>query len=239
MDWVAPSMTDCSVQRKKNKALCHILHLSIHKPMSNLLNVEYQPEKNFERFLEQLRTREPQAWQWLCDQFRAKVKPWLFKIDGNLPPGTILSVDEFIEEVFANSLFKFYEAFENGQFKSLADLRGLMFRIAELKLKEGYHKVRRDKLIYFTDDLNSGGLSAHQDDLSVRETQDQDLILELRDQVNKLSSSDRELLVRFARGEELASIAANLGLDPAACRKRKQRALQKLKQLVLAAQKSI
>lgn len=197
----------------------------------------YEPELEFSRFLEQLRKQAQPEWQWLMDMFRAKVKPYLFKIDGNLPAGTIASVDEFIEEVFANSLFRFYEQFAEGEFKSLAELRSLMFRIAEFKLKEGYYRVRRDGLLYFTDDVQVGNLAEHQDDLSVRETQERETILELRNQIEQLSPTDKELLTRFAKGEELGSIALNLGLEAAACRKRKQRALEKLKTLVVNALK--
>jgi DNA-directed RNA polymerase specialized sigma24 family protein len=199
--------------------------------------LSYNPEIEFLHFLQQLRGQAQPEWQWLMDMFRSKVKPYLFKIDGNLPPGTIASVDEFIEEVFANSLFRFYEQFAEGEFNSLAELRSLMFRIAEFKLKEGYHRVRRDKLLYFTDDVRTSNLNDRQDDLSIREIQERETILELRDQIEQLPPTDKELLVRFAQGEELGSIALNLGLEAAACRKRKQRALERLKVLVINALK--
>ena len=203
----------------------------------SVTKLSYDPEIEFSHFLQQLRRQAQPEWQWLMDMFRAKVKPYLFKIDGNLPVGTIASVDEFIEEVFANSLFRFYEQFAEGEFQSLAELRSLMFRIAEFKLKEGYYRVKRDKLLYFTDDVRTSNLTEHQDDLSIREVQEREAILELRDQINQLNPTDRELLIRFAKGEELGSIALNLGLEAAACRKRKQRALDKLKALVVNALK--
>ena len=107
--------------------------------MSKILHLDYNAEMKFDFFLEQLRKGKEKEWKWLMNQFRERVKPWLFKKDGNLPHGSIVSVDEFIEEIFTNSLYLFYEKFQQGEFKSLADLRGLMFRIAELKLKEGYY----------------------------------------------------------------------------------------------------
>ena len=201
------------------------------------IKLSYDPEKEFLRFLEQLRAQAQPEWQWLLDMFRAKVKPYLFKIDGNLPAGAIASVDEFIEEVFANSLYRFYEQFAEGDFQSFAELRSLMFRIAEFKLKEGYYRVRRDSLLYFTDDVRTSNLTEHQDELSVRESQEKETILELRNQIDQLPPLDRELLIRYAKGEELGSIALNLGLEAAACRKRKQRALDKLKALVVNALK--
>lgn len=203
----------------------------------SVTKLSYEPEIEFSRFLKQLREQAQLEWQWLMDMFRAKVKPYLFKIDGNLPTGTIASVDEFIEEVFANSLFRFYEQFAEGEFQSLPQLRSLMFRIAEFKLKEGYYRVRRDGLLYFTDDVRVGNLTEHQDDLSMRELAEKETISELRNQIEVLNPTDKELLVRYAKGEELGSIALNLGLEAAACRKRKQRALDKLKALVVNALK--
>ena len=200
-----------------------------------MIKLSYNPEEEFLRFLAKLRTQAQPEWQWLMDMFRAKVKPFLFKIDGNLPAGTIASVDEFIEEVFANSLFRFYEQFAEGEFQSLAELRSLMFRIAEFKLKEGYNRVRRDSLLYFTDDVRTSNLLEHQDELSIRELADKEIIAELRNQIEQLPTMEKELLIRFAQGEELGSIALKLGLEAAACRKRKQRALDKLKALVINA----
>lgn len=200
-----------------------------------MIKLSYNPEEEFLSFLAKLRTQAQPEWQWLMDMFRAKVKPFLFKIDGNLPAGTIASVDEFIEEVFANSLFRFYEQFAEGEFQSLAELRSLMFRIAEFKLKEGYNRVRRDSLLYFTDDVRTSNLLEHQDELSIRELADKEIIAELRNQIEQLPTMEKELLIRFAQGEELGSIALNLGLEAAACRKRKQRALDKLKALVINA----
>jgi len=201
------------------------------------IELSYNPELEFPRFLQELQQQAQPEWTWLLEVFRQKVKPYLFKIDGNLPLGTIASVDEFIEEVFANSLFQFYEKFASGEFKSLADLRGLMFRIAEYKLKEGYQRVRRDKLIYFTDDVRTSNLTEKQDNLTIREAQEREIVAELRDQLTQLPTQDREIIVRFAKGEELGSIALNLGIEAAACRKRKQRAMEKLKQLVSQAMK--
>lgn len=203
----------------------------------SITKLSYNPEKEFEQFLQKLREQAQPEWQWLMDMFRSKVKPYLFKIDGNLPAGTIASVDEFIEEVFANSLFRFYEQFAAGEFQSLAEVRSLMFRIAEFKLKEGYHRVRRDKLLYFTDDVRTSNLTEHHDELSIREVAERETIAELRNQIGQLQPTDRELLTRFAKGEELGSIALNLGLEAAALRKRKQRALGKLKTLVINALK--
>lgn len=196
--------------------------------------IGYNPEERFDFFLSQLREKRPGEWRWLLDMLRKRVTPWLFKKDGNLPAGAIASVDEFIEEVFANSLYQFCELFETGTFANLGEIRGLMFRIGELKLKEGYHKVRRDGLIYFKDDIrNNEDLTAQQDKLTLLDLRTQDAILELREQIVKLEKEDQEILIRYSKGEELSSIAINLGITAAACRKKKQRALEKLREFVL------
>ena len=192
----------------------------------------YDPEKEFVSFLKKLRANSQPEWLWLLDMFRDRVIPWLYKKDGNLPREAIVSTNEFVEEVFANSLFRFYELFPTGEFNSLADLRGLIFRIAEFKLKEGYKSIKRDGIIYFTDDVSRGKLSEFQDKQTVDAYVEIETISTLREQLDQMSPEDREMLLRYARGEELGSIAENLNITPAACRKRKQRALDKLKALV-------
>ncbi len=192
----------------------------------------YDPEKEFSRFLTQLRANSQPEWLWLLDMFRNRVVPWLYKKDGNLPKEAIVSTDEFVEEVFANSLFQFYELFPKGEFKSLADLRGLIFRIGELKLKEGYHGIKRDGLIYFTDDVSREHISEYQNKQTVNSFNEVEVIGELREYIRQLGKEDQEILLRYSRGEELGSIAGNMGISAAACRKRKQRALEKLKELV-------
>ena len=194
--------------------------------------LNYNPESQFSKFLEQLRQNNAAEWTWLLDMFRKRVVPWIYKKDGNLPKEAIVATNEFVEEVFANSLFRFYEIFPTGDFKSLAELRGLIFRIAELKLKEGYNKVRRDSLIYFTDDLSKGNLTSVQDNLTLEEFNQSENVGILREHIKTLNKTDQKILIRYSKGEELNSIAENLGLSSSACRKRKQRALEKLKQLV-------
>lgn len=195
-------------------------------------NFNYDPEIEFSRFLEQLRVNSQAEWLWLLDMFRERVVPWIYKKDGNLPREAIVSTDEFVEEVFANSLFRFYEMFPTGNFSSLADVRGLIFRIAELKLKEGYHSIRRDSLIYFTDDVNKDSVSGFQNKQTIDAYEEIEVVAELKEYIRQLGSEDQEILLRYSKGEELGSIAENMGITPAACRKRKQRALEKLKELV-------
>ncbi|MCR9285825.1 MAG: hypothetical protein NXI23_00400 [Bacteroidetes bacterium] len=194
--------------------------------------IEYDPETHFDRFLKELRLNSQPEWTWLLSMFRDRVVPWLFKKDGNLPKEAIVATDEFVEEVFANSLFRFYELFPDGEFKNMGDLRGLIFRIGEYKLKEGYHSVKRDGLIYFTDDLHNDGSTIIQYKLTIEAYQEQDSVSQLREYIQQLNPTEQDILIRYSKGEELGSIALNLGLSAAACRKRKQRALEKLKELV-------
>jgi RNA polymerase sigma factor (sigma-70 family) len=194
--------------------------------------LNYDPEEDFDYFLGQLRSNSQLEWTWLFQMFRERVVPWLFKKDGNLPKEAIVATEEFIEEIFANCLFQFYELFAKGEFHNMADLRGLIFRIGEYKLKEGYHHVKRDSLIYFTDDLTNDGSTEVQDQLTVEEYNERDSVGQLREFIEQLSPIEQKILIRYSKGEELGSIASNLGISAAACRKRKQRALEKLKELV-------
>jgi len=60
-------------------------------------------------------------------------------------------------------------------------------------------------------------------------------IEEIKTKLNDLNGKDRDLLMRYFGGEELQDIADDLEISPAACRKRKQRIVEKLKNLVLKA----
>lgn len=190
------------------------------------------PPKAFDLFLLDLRQQEDAAWIWLLDHFREKVVPYIRKRDGRLPKDTIVSVDYFIEEVFANSLIKFYELFEKGEFADLGQLRGLMFRIAELKLKEGYKKVKKDKALFFSDDATSESSSPFEENEASLEQEEKQVVSQLQTALQELSESDRQVLLRFANGDQLKIIAAELEINEVSCRKKKQRALEKMRKLL-------
>ena len=54
-----------------------------------------------------------------------------------------------------------------------------------------------------------------------------------------LAYEDRTLLISFFEGQDLNDIAQRLSISPTACRKRKQRALDKLRSLVFQSHKAL
>lgn len=199
--------------------------------MKNIV-VKYSTETNFPSFLAALRRQDDAAWEWLLNHFRERVVPYIRKKDGRLPKDAIVSTEYFIEEVFSNSLIKFYELFEKGNFSNLGQLRGLMFRIAEIKLKEAYRQLKRDRVLYFSENESSKNQIADTVELTEREQKEQKVILKLESALKHLPESDREVLLRFAKGERLKNIAADLDINEVSCRKKKQRALGKLRKLL-------
>ncbi len=200
---------------------------SSHK-MSEAHSINYDPETSFEEFMSGLRQKQSLEWRWLVRHFRQVVVPWIRKKDGNLPLDSIVSVDDFVEEVFAKSMVRYYELFQEGTFHSLGDLRGLIFRIAEYKLKEGYHSVKRDKRIFFSDE--NGNEKLHDD--ASKNLEQRELVKALENEMNKLPAEDQELLLRYSNGERLKDIADDLGIDETSCRMRKYRAMKRLKGLM-------
>ena len=186
-------------------------------------------EHQFETFLQALNAGKDKEWQWLVCHLRERAMPWIRKRDGNLPKQTIISEPYFIEEVFAESLIKFYELFKTGTFGSLADLRGLLFRIAELKLKEGYRSVKKDHMVFFPEFtqpiLEDIPLENDSEEIEAQRT----LVKEMEAQLAQLPKADREILLRFAKGEKLKNISADLQIKETAGRKKKQRALKQLR----------
>jgi len=191
-----------------------------------------EPEKSFDLFLKDLRQQEDKAWLWLLDHFREKVVPYIRKKDGRLPKDAIIAEPYFIEEIFANSLIKFYELFDKGEFENLGQLRSLMFRIAELKLKEAYKQVQKDKVLFFSTPPSSAGNKQIENDTISLEQEQQEVVQNLEQALEALPDIDRELLLRFSRGERLKKIASDLSINETNCRKKKQRALAKLRQLL-------
>lgn len=186
-------------------------------------------EQQFDTFLQALNTGKDKEWQWLVSHLRERAVPWIRKKDGNLPQQTIVSESYFVEEVFAESLIKFYELFKTGTFRSLADLRGLLFRIAELKLKEGYRSVKKDHIVFFPEFtspiLEDISLDNDSKDIEAQRS----LVKEMEAQLAQLSKEEQEILLRYAKGEKLKHISADLQLKEETGRKKKQRALKLLR----------
>lgn len=197
--------------------------------MNKNLSIAQRAEHQFEDFLKTLKNGNDEEWQWLVNHLRERAVPWIRKKDGNLPAGTIVSEGYFVEEVFAESLIKFYELFKTGTFKSLADLRGLIFRIAELKLKEGYRSVKKDQRIFFPEFFQKTMEDVEGEDFSESIKSQQILVKELEAQLAELPKEEREILLRYSKGEKIKQISEDLGLKQETGRKKKQRALQTLR----------
>lgn len=190
--------------------------------------IENSAIHHFEDFVAKLRAQEAAEWKWLMAHFEERVIPWLFK-KVRLPAGFTSSKEAFVEEVFANATYKFYDIFKTGDFHALADLRGLMFKIAALKIKEGYQKVRRDRNIYFSDELTT--LETDAFDITVGERRRQEALNEIKEYIQHLPENERLILTEYLKGESFKEIAATTGLSEANCRKKKQRALAKVKKM--------
>ena len=195
--------------------------------------LDYDVETHFDRFLSALRRQEEAEWRWLHRHFQAKVLPWIRKKNGRLPAHAIVSTSYFVEEVFAQSLIRFYELFQTGQFEDLGQIRGLMFKIADLKLKEGYRKLDRDRLVFKQAREPQGAKVQTEleatEDLKVQ----QEIVRKLEKEFDALSQADRELLELYFNGESYREIALALNVKESVCRKRKQRLIERLRKMVL------
>lgn len=198
--------------------------------MNKLNTISISAEEHFGEFLNSLKKGKDGEWQWLVSHLRERAVPWIRKRDGNLPQGTIVSESYFVEEVFAESLIKFYELFQTGTFKSLADLRGLIFRIAEFKMKEGYRAVKKDKAVFFPEFYQKISEDLEAEDFTEQIKQEQKLVQELEKQLSSLPNEEQEILKRYSKGEKLKKISEDLGLKEETGRKKKQRALSKLRE---------
>ena len=200
--------------------------------MNKHLSLGYDVEDNFSRFLQALRKGESVEWKWLIAYFRSNVIPWIRKKDGRLPVNSIISESHFVEQVFTQSLIQFYELFQSGNFESFNHIRSLMFKIADIKLKEAYRQHKKDQFIYFAEDDTSLKSMAGKTAFFEIEQQQTEHIQALKAALAKLPDLDRQILLKFANGERFNQIAVDLGLSEANCRKRKQRAMERLKNIL-------
>lgn len=195
-------------------------------------SLSYNAENDFDRFLGALQNGEPVEWAWLIAYFRANVIPWIRKKDGRLPANSIVSESYFVEQVFTQSLIRFYELFQSGSFESFGHIRGLMFRIAGIKLKEAYRQHKKDQIIYFSENNSELQDWAKQQNLSDEESNRIEMIQSLKAGLAQLPEIDQQILFKYAHGEKFSQIAEDLGLSEANCRKRKQRAMERLKKII-------
>lgn len=198
--------------------------------------IAYEPNDKFDFFLEQLRKQSPREWGWLIKKFRARLLPWLRNKARNVHPKDIQSRQQFVEEVFEETILKFYEIFPTGSFRNYGDLEATIVTISGYKLMEGYTRLKKERQYFLMDiaDLNSIR-EQHSKSNSAGTEESLTMIAIVKKQVGLMEVEDQELLMDFFNGMELQDIAERLDISPAACRKRKQRALDKLKQMVSVA----
>lgn len=214
-------------------------HTFLHHYLSNkALNftLSYTPKDDFPRFLTALQQKEQREWTWLIAAFRNNLVPYLRKNTQLYPKSALLSRDQFIEEVIEETLLKFYQIFEKGSFEVYENLEAALITTAGYKLKEGFARLRKEQKIYFMEGEALGVMRERV--LSNEERADleqAEKVAKIKEQLNRLDSDERQLLTRFFAGEELRDIADDLNISPAACRKRKQRVVERLKSMVLKA----
>ncbi len=199
--------------------------MSEHRELHRELNME------FEAMIRLLQTGDTKTWTQLVNRLRKVTVPWLAQKVGKMPSQALVSLDEFILEVFANALAKFFPLFEKGTFSKYQDIQSLMFRVAELKLKEGFAQLKREQAIYHPEDEHSFEAIANQPFTSEEEAKKERIQL-IQSKLKLLAEEDRKLLERYYDGEKMVKIAKELGIHESSIRKRKQRALDRLKKLV-------
>ncbi len=192
--------------------------------------VNYELEDNFEELLTQLKAQHQRAWEWLVVKFRKRLLPMLHYRSSSYPQNALQTKNQFVEEVIEESIIKFNDLLPGGTFKTYNDLEAMIVTVAGFKLKEGFarlkkemqlHTMESDDLVYLAENTQRNGVQ--------EESEKAHLILTAREAIKHLNPTDQSILNRFFDGDELTEIAENLNISPEACRKRKQRALESLR----------
>lgn len=195
---------------------------------------DYSLNENFEQLLEQLQSQSPKAWKWLIAAFRKRLMPWLMSKTTTYSPQNMTNRTQFVEEVFEESLFKFYELFKTGDFSNYGDLEATIVTVAKYKLKEGFARLKKERR-WYTMESEKMNIIAQKNAIATYQIsqQEQTQIHLIRQNMSKLKPTEKVILNRFFAGEELQDIAEDLNISAASCRKRKQRIVEKLKNFVL------
>ena len=86
---------------------------------------KYNPDENFDQFLEALKKNKPKEWNWLIGTFRQKLIPFLHKRLQAYPSNALLNRNQFVEEVVEETLIQFFKIFQTGSFEKYGDLAAL------------------------------------------------------------------------------------------------------------------
>jgi DNA-directed RNA polymerase specialized sigma24 family protein len=192
-------------------------------------------EYDFKVMLLALQRRDQAAWSNLVSQLRSTTLPWIAKRLGVLPAHALLSKQELALEIFADSLSKYFDLFEKGTFTKPEELQSLMFKIAELKTFEAFRRLGKEALIYRPQNESDFERAlAHIPDWSDADEQAKERAKTLQRHLASLKPEEQILLQRFYEGEKMSQLAAQMNTTEENLRKRKQRALERLKQLFSA-----
>jgi RNA polymerase sigma factor (sigma-70 family) len=198
--------------------------------------MNYESNEHFDAFLAALRRQSPAEWSWLVGRLRARLVWWLrLKSTVHLfyLPETPA---QFAEEVFEEILLKFFELFQTGTFSRYADLEALAVTIASYKLKENLARAKRERRLL--NDPHWNVQNEMTEPVSYEDPKDEMLAVVMTG-LQQLEPEEKNLLLRYFAGEELHEIAEIEKISPEACRKRKQRALDKLRTYVFATIKNL
>lgn len=191
------------------------------------VSLTYDPIENFDLLLSALSQKETRAWNWLVNRFRQRLRPYLWKRTGSYPKSAILSREQFLEEVIEETLLQFFQIFQTGSFYDYSKLEATVVTIAGYKLKEGFARLKKEQRTYF---MEAEALSMLKERQTISaDKEDIEAIYTIKKELNQLEGKEKDLLVRYFNGEELQDIAEDLNISAAACRKRKQRIVEKLR----------
>ncbi len=192
------------------------------------VSLTYDPIENFDLLLSALSQKDARAWNWLVTRFRDRLRPFLWKRTGSYPKNAILSREQFMEEVIEETLLQFFQIFQTGSFYDYSKLEATVVTIAGYKLKEGFARLRKEQRTYFMEADALSVLKEKQTTTTVTK-EEVEAVYTIKKELNQLELAEKELLMRYFNGEELQDIAEDLNISAAACRKRKQRIVEKLR----------
>lgn len=190
---------------------------------------KYNSELDFDRFLLDLKSNDAKAWNWLVAKFRLKLIPFLNKRVSGYPKTALLNKGLFLEEVIEETLLQFFKIFPKGVFSNYGNLEATVVTVAGYKLKEGFARLKKEQRLYFLPAQELNRLAEDNTEVTAEEAEN---IRIIKEKLQQLPLPDKDLLARYFDGEELQDIALDLNISSAACRKRKQRIIEKLKALV-------
>lgn len=193
---------------------------------------QHLPESGaaFEAWLARLMASDEKAWGAFIRHLNARLKPWMYKQVGAIMASSVISRNDIVEEAYSETLHYLYREVTQGTFATLPDLRGWAFAVARYKLKEAWRTYESQQRLYFPSD---GEVAPDQGAALWQEAQHiQALSQRVHEGLAQLDEVDRQILQDYAEGLSFDQIADRVDLPAATCRKRKQRALTRLRAIL-------